>query len=286
MIPSGFKFAQANLGGQFQEATRLVTWSLGDLQPGQTKDVTVDLIPIETGEHRLIAHAKSARGLRTEAETRTLVDSLPSLFIEVGHVDDPLEVGSESAYEIRIANAGTKMETNVEVVCTLPPQLEFKGAKCTATLRYRQEGRELIFEPLPRLAPKADVIYRITVKGAAPGDVRLRTRIRADGLKDPVMREESMRIYSDDAPLRSGAVSTPSAPVNPAPANPAPVVPMPSAATPAPLPSPVVPAPATGGSLPAPTLPPVSGPMTTPATGPATIPPPVPMPLSIPMVNP
>jgi hypothetical protein len=35
MIPSGFKFAQANLGGQFQEATRLVTWSLGDLHQGR-----------------------------------------------------------------------------------------------------------------------------------------------------------------------------------------------------------------------------------------------------------
>lgn len=302
-IPSAFKFAGANHGGQYQDATRLVTWNIGDLQPGQTKDITVDLIPIETGEHRLVAHAKSARGgLKSEAETRTVVDSLASLFIEVGHVDDPLEVGTETAYEIRVANAGSRTENNVEVVCTLPPQLEFKGAKCTTTLRYRQEGRDLIFEPLARLAPKADVIYKIQVKGVAPGDVRIRTRIKSDGLKEPVTREESMRIYSDDAPLRSGSSGVPTAvtptPVTPTPApTPSPVVPAPNATLPTPTipmpstttpanptstpttPSPVLPnpsIPAPTPSTPSPMLPPASGPT---PEAPLSIPSPMPVPL-------
>lgn len=237
LIPAGFKFQQANHGGQFQEATRLVTWNIGDLQPGQSKDIAVDLIPIEVGEHRLIANVKTARGLRSDAETRTFVEGLPSLLIEVAHVDDPIEVGAETAYEIRVANTGTKTETNVEVVCTLPDELEFKGAKCTTTLRYRQEGRELIFEPLPRLAPKADVIYRIQVRGLAPGDIRFRTRIRADGLREPVMREESTRIYSDDVPLRS----TPSVPPTPSNEAPLPIVPAPSSTLPVPRPTPMFP---------------------------------------------
>jgi hypothetical protein len=210
VIPAGFKFHKAQQGGQYLEATRLVHWKIGDLQPGESKEVAVDLIPIEAGEHRLVAQAKATRGLKSEAEVRTVVEGLPALSIDLGHADDPIEVGAETSYEIRIANSGTKTETNVQVVCTLPEQLEFKGAKCSATVRYRQEGRELIFEPLPKLAPKADVIFRIQVRGIAPGDARFRTKIRTDGLKEPVLREDSTRIYSDGAPARSTPPSVPS----------------------------------------------------------------------------
>jgi hypothetical protein len=268
LIPSGFRFHQANHGGQFQEATRTVAWNLGEIPPGQTKEIAVDLVPVEPGEHRVVAHAKAARGLKVEADARTLVEGLPSLFIEVGHVDDPIEVGAETAYEIRVANMGTKTETNVEVVCTIPEQLEFRGAKCSTTLKYRQEGRELIFEPLPRLAPKADVILRIQVKGVAPGDIRFRTRIRADGLREPVLREESTRIYSDELPVRP-ATSLPTEATKPAPIAPrVPVEPTPMAPTtnlpdpgslmpPATLPAPPPVSPSSSTPLPAPPPPPL-----------------------------
>lgn len=217
-IPTGFRLHQAN-GGQYQEATRQISWKVGDLQPGQTKELPVELIPIEAGEHRLTAHARNSRGLKSEAEIRTHVEGLPSLEVEVTHVDDPIEVGAETAFEIRVANRGTKTESNVEVTCTLPKQLEFVGAKCTTTLHYRQEGRELIFETMPGLAPRAEEIFRVQVRGVGAGDVRFKTRIRADGLKDAVQREEGIRIYSDDGPQR--------AVIAPAPAPPGPAIPLP-----------------------------------------------------------
>jgi uncharacterized repeat protein (TIGR01451 family) len=233
--------------------------------------LTVDLIPTEIGEHRVIASAKTPRGLKSESEVRTVVEGLPALEMEVTHLDDPIEVGAETAYEIRLANKGTKTETNVEVVCTLPEQLEFVNAKCTTTLRYRQEGRDLVFEKLPRLAPRAEVIFRVQVKGIAPGDIRFRTRFRADGLKDPILREESTRIYSDEMPQKTTPTVqpvTPPAPKvktpapeavipTPAPMAPAPVTstpaPMPTIPTPAPMTIPTIPAPAPATELPVPT---------------------------------
>jgi hypothetical protein len=236
LIPAGFKFHQANQGGKFHEGTRLVSWAIGDLQPGQSKDVAVDLIPIEPGEHRLVAQAKAARGLKTDVETRTLVEGLPSLLFDVSHVDDPIEIGAESAFEIRIVNTGTKSETNVQLICTLPEQLAFRGAKCSTTLRYRQDGQELIFEPVSKLAPKADVIVRVQVRGVAAGDARFRARISADGLKSPVQREENMRVYSDELPTKPAPLVSPILPKND---NTAPPV----VGTPIPEPQPIAPAP-------------------------------------------
>lgn len=260
VLPAGLKFHQANHGGKYQEATRTVSWLLGDLPPGQAREFSVDVIPTEAGEQRVLAQARSARGLKTEAEARTIVEGLPSLLIELADVDDPVEVGTETAYELHVTNTGTKTETNVEVTCTLPDQFEFKNAKCSTTLRYRVEGRQLIFEPLPRLAPKADVIYRIQVRGTAAADVRFRARIKADGLRDPILREESTRIYSDDSVVRPVSAS-------PAP-NLAPQI--------APLPNPApqaVPAPA-------------PAPMATPNNGPAPGPLPLPDSVALPMPGP
>lgn len=203
VVPAGFRFHSASGGGQYDPMQRTVTWALGDLAPGQKREVAVDLVPTAPGEHRLAALVTSTRGQKGEAAARTQVEGLSALQIELADVDDPIEVGAETAYEVRVTNTGTKLETNVELTCTLPAQIDLKSVRCGAELRYRIEGRELIFETLPRLAPKADVIYRIQIRGREAGDVRLRARVRADGLREPIVREESTRIYRDDAPLRT-----------------------------------------------------------------------------------
>jgi hypothetical protein len=105
-------------------------------------------------------------------------------------------------YDIRVVNAGSKMETNVELVCTVPDKMEFRGAKCAAGCKYRYEGHDVIFEPVAKLAPHTDTTFRVVVRGTAPGDVRFRARIRAEGMTEPVVREEATKVYGDELPSR------------------------------------------------------------------------------------
>ena len=39
VVPPGFKFVHADSGGQHDEATRSVKWFVGELGPGQSKEV-------------------------------------------------------------------------------------------------------------------------------------------------------------------------------------------------------------------------------------------------------
>jgi uncharacterized repeat protein (TIGR01451 family) len=197
VLPAGFKFHSASSGGRHDEATRTVAWVVGDLMPGQTREVSLNLVAASAGDHRQVASVNAARGAKSEVDVVTHVEGLSALLMEMVDVEDPVEVGADTAYEIRITNTGTKPETNLELVCSLPEKMELMGAKNAAGSKFRLEGRDVIFEPLPRLAPKADVIYRIQVRGTAPGDMRFRARIRADGLSEPVLREESTKVYSE-----------------------------------------------------------------------------------------
>ncbi|MEI7683401.1 MAG: hypothetical protein WCL32_00130 [Planctomycetota bacterium] len=199
IVPAGFKFSGASNQGKYDELSRTVSWQLGDLQAGQGRELYVDLVPMVPGDHRLAAAVHSARGIRNESSVQTRVEGLSNLILEVSNADNPVEVGADATYEIRVANAGTKAETNVEVICTMPDSVEFRDAKNAVGSRGRNENREVIFDPLPRLAPRGEVIYRVTVKGRLPGDVRFRVRLRAEGMTDAIIREETTKFYDDTA---------------------------------------------------------------------------------------
>jgi uncharacterized repeat protein (TIGR01451 family) len=197
-IPQGFKIINATEGGRHDFVARTVTWSLGKIEAGGSKEVNLELVAVNPGEHRNLVSVTAARGLHAEGELLTRVEGLPALLMDLIDVDDPVEVGADTSYEIRVTNTGTKTETNLQLTCTLPDKMEFRAAKCGAPINHHVEGREVIFDPLPKLAPRADVIYRVSVRGVDAGDLRFQARMKADGLTVPVLKEESTRVYGDE----------------------------------------------------------------------------------------
>jgi uncharacterized protein DUF11 len=112
--------------------------------------------------------------------------------------EDPIEVGADTSYEIRVSNTGTKTENDIKIVCTIPDKMQFKAAQ--GPTRYQEQGKEVVFEPLAKLAPRADAIFRVSVKALAAGDVRFKTSLTSSTLIEPVMETESTKIYNDDGP--------------------------------------------------------------------------------------
>jgi hypothetical protein len=139
--------------------------------------------------------AQAARGLKADNEVITRVEGLSAILLEVVDTEDPIEVGADTSYEIRITNTGSKTETDIKLVCAIPEKMQLKSAQGPA--HYQEQGREVIFEALPKLAPRADAIYRINVKAIAPGDVRFKAQITSTNLVEPVVEMESTRIYED-----------------------------------------------------------------------------------------
>src|SRR5262249_3923452 len=168
-IPQGFKFASASNDGRHDFASRTVYWQMGDLPAGQSQEVTLDLIAVNPGEHKNKATVSAARGLKAETESVTRVEGVAALLMEVVDLDDPVEKDSETSYEVRVTNTGSKTETNVHLSCTVPEKMEFLGAKAPQGVQMRVDGKQIDFDPLPKLAPRADAIFRIRVKGVAVG---------------------------------------------------------------------------------------------------------------------
>lgn len=194
-IPSGFKFLQADAGGRHDFAARTVSWFLGEIGPGQSREVRLECLAVAIGEHQHRAVVQASRGLKQEETMVTRVEGLSAIMLELVDLDDPIEVGAETSYEVRITNTGSKTETDVKLVCTIPDKMEFRSA--VGPVRHTQNGNEIIFDAIPALAPRADAIFRITVKTKSAGVANFRARITSTLLVDGVTKEEATRIYTD-----------------------------------------------------------------------------------------
>jgi uncharacterized repeat protein (TIGR01451 family) len=197
IIPDGFQFVSATGGGRRAPSGQTVSWFLGELDPGHARQVQLELVAVKAGEFRHRATASSERGFKVEVgrELVTRVEDFSSLALEIAHADEAIEVGKYTTYEIIVTNSGSKRETEIRLMCALPAGTEFTSAH--GPTRYHREGNAIVFEPLPRLAPRGDVVYKVEVKALTPGDVRFKALVASTNLVEPVIKTEAMRIYAD-----------------------------------------------------------------------------------------
>ncbi len=212
VVPPGFKVLAASDGGRHDYQTRAVSWFLGEVGPNQTREVKLEVQAISPGDLPPTRPAAlvGARGLHAEAELVTRVEGLSALMVEMVDTEDPIEVGGDTAYEVRITNTGSKTETDIKLVATVPDKMQFKNAQ--GPVRYREEGKTIVFEPLEKLAPRADAIFRLNVKALDAGTVLFKIQVASTNLPEAVLKTEATRIYADSPePATSTPISTPGA---------------------------------------------------------------------------
>jgi uncharacterized repeat protein (TIGR01451 family) len=194
-LPKGMKFVRANNMGQYDATTHAVYWSLAELPEGEKGTVELVAMPVEAGQQTLEVQGKAQQGLADQTKRDVVVEGIAAIMFEVRDTEDPIEVNGETTYEIRVVNQGSKAATNVQVVVSLPPGLQFVSA--SGETHFSAERGGIVFAPLKQLAPKADTVYRVQVKGTQPGDQRVTVQVNTDDISQPIRREESTRVFGD-----------------------------------------------------------------------------------------
>jgi uncharacterized repeat protein (TIGR01451 family) len=204
-VPDGFEFVGASDGGTFQPTSRSVVWRLTSLAIGTRKELGLKLratMPSE-GVVRMTAVSspeadatgKGPRTLEAKGEANIKAEGVPAIRFEVIDVEDPVEVGKDAIYEIKIVNQGTAACTNVQMQAMLAEGVTAVAA--TGPTQARGQAQSVAFDPLAKLDVKQEVIYRVKVKCSVPGDQRFRVQIQCDEIRTPILKEESTRFVKD-----------------------------------------------------------------------------------------
>ncbi|MFO0870666.1 MAG: hypothetical protein U0935_17190 [Pirellulales bacterium] len=195
-LPRGLKFISADNQGQYDAQRHAVLWGLAELPAGVMGASQLVVVPIEPGEQRIRVEGRADLKLENAFEQPVLVETLSEVQFAVVDTADPIEVGSETTYEIRLQNRGSRAATQVRVAVEFPAELVPVGGEGPSSVGVR--GQQLVIEPLPQLAPNSQVAYQIRAKGLRKGDPRIRVLVASQESPTPVTKEESTRVYADE----------------------------------------------------------------------------------------
>jgi uncharacterized repeat protein (TIGR01451 family) len=194
-IPDGFKFVRADKGGTLDADHRFVHWFIGRLEPSQTIEVRLQLQAQEIGEFEHQVSVTAEHGATAQALATTNVEGSASLVMEVQDLDNPVEIGKETAYEVRVSNNGSKAAQNVGLTFELPSGIELLNV--VAAPKHLAKNGLILFNDIPELAPGKTALFRIHVKGQAEGNQRVRARLTSESIEQELITEETTKFEAE-----------------------------------------------------------------------------------------
>jgi len=196
--------------GHRREGANLI-WNYDTLPPGQIRRLTIRcecLLPGARACGYVVATADG--GVEQRAEACLRIDQAPppgapQLDLTVTDTHDPIDLGRQMTYVVRVANVGEIADRQVAVAVAIPPEMEL--VKFTTfgppSIDYRVVGQTVRFDPVESLEPGASLEYRVRVRAREPGEARVRAELTSQSLIVPKFDEETTLVNpAHPAPVR------------------------------------------------------------------------------------
>jgi uncharacterized repeat protein (TIGR01451 family) len=165
--------------------------SLGDLAPGQAKELTLDAITAQTGRLSADATLLSGKKIVSTAQAVLVATEQPTLVLrQTGPLSPP--VGGEYEFKLEVSNRSPAEVHDVEVSDVLPEGLQFAGGDSRAkfdaasrTVRWQVgtlapgQARQMVFRAQVR--GKGAQVNRISARATGVGEAHLHTVLRLGG---------------------------------------------------------------------------------------------------------
>ncbi len=190
-LPPGVRLTSATEGGLGSDGR--VVWPMDQLAAGASRKLCATLSAAQLGALPFQASLSAARMTPVRSSCSSTVSGISAILLELVDLADPIEVGKEVTYEIKVINQGSAPGTNIRIHCNLPASQEFVSA--TGTSPTTREEQRLIMETLPLLAPKATASWRVIVKALKEDDARFRVELSSDQFEKPINEEEPTQQY-------------------------------------------------------------------------------------------
>ncbi len=198
-LPKGLQFVQANNYGQYDAPSHSVYWSMPDLAASLVGKVELVTLPIQPGNQTIDFRVTADLNQQAATQVATDVEAVVEVACEIDDVEDPIEIGSQTIYNVRVVNEGNHPASQVRLVIDFPPGIT--PLQVGGGLRSQVQGQRVVFEPISRLDASQETVVSITARGDSSGDHRVVASLATAGRESPISKEESTRVYSDrDAP--------------------------------------------------------------------------------------
>lgn len=171
-------------------ANNSVSWVIANLPAGAAKQICTELKTLQPGTLIFNSTASSASVPPVQSSCETAVAGIPAILLEKADNPDPVSIGSNTTYTVKITNQGTADDSNVQVVVTIAPELA-----PVSTSEGTIDGQTVTLPVVAKLPAKQAVTYQIVARGVTAGDGHTKFTLSSDELKTPITAEESTTVY-------------------------------------------------------------------------------------------
>jgi uncharacterized repeat protein (TIGR01451 family) len=189
------KYVSSDSEGQYDAGQNAVLWGLEELPAAKSGTVKFVATPVETGEQKIRVEGKADLGLSVASEQSVQVEAASQLVFSILDLNGPIEVGTDTTYEVRVSNRGSRPATNVVVAAALPNEIKLVSGEGPS--RATTRGQQVSFAPIGRINSGEEVTFRIHANGLRPGDHIVRVQLSSNESSTPVTQEVSTRVYVD-----------------------------------------------------------------------------------------
>jgi len=170
MPPQGGKLIAKPPGATFDLKTRKLIWSIAQLEPLQSVEMTFNYGTSTPGLYRATAEATSGE-LRSTDTLTTDVSGIAVLDLQVTQTSRVMDVGKTNFYDITIKNSGTKEATRLQLSGNLPKNLKVlkhynveKGE-----FKFSPESGQFVFPEIERLGVGQTITVSLEVQATQSG---------------------------------------------------------------------------------------------------------------------
>lgn len=191
-LPDNAKFVTASDSGSQVDA-KTVAWTIPSLGPGQTKDVSITLVPEDAGKKVSMVNAVAADGSQVAIKASMTVVGFAALDLVTSHVNRPYAIDEEVTLQMTIKNGGTAVANAVETSVRVPPELRFLSA--SGPVQYSQIGDTVTFSPIPQVSHGSEAKFELKFKTLKQGDGTLNMQLRSNDLERGLIEQVAIKVY-------------------------------------------------------------------------------------------
>ena len=181
-----------------------ITWRIGRLAPGESRDIIVRGKATKAGSLRGGASVSYAEQVGTEslavvpvqqdtvAEFAPDPDSTTILVLDVESNEETVAIDGTTTYTITVTNNGANAAEDVAIGCLLPGNVEYVLAEGASSAN--RDGTRLWFQPIRTLEPGESAKWSVTVRALRVGEARLGASALTRGVRLPVEKSATTMI--------------------------------------------------------------------------------------------
>jgi len=176
-----------------------LVWNFARLEPGARLRIRVEcrcVRPAEQSCNRVTATCRE--GVRADGEACLSIEGgNEEVSLTLSDTRDPITVGRQTTYEIRVLNQTQRALEAVVLSLDLPEELEPLLVGTVGPGRYAIRGNSVQFDPVPTLPAGQSLTYRVEARARRPGTARVRARLQSRSLNRPASAEQTTTVLAE-----------------------------------------------------------------------------------------